>query len=144
MTLEVPAIAWDVTPVEVLAAAAMFFLGYVTHEAMHIGALVALREPFTVELLPDGWRGFFVGTGVDVQLQSYPARWRMAVVALAPIVAAAPPFMAWAVALAYPVLDVGVALVLFAWFAAAIPGVHDIVTVATYDPAEAVPAEVSA
>jgi len=141
--IEVPALSWDISAVEVAVAVAMFAIGYVTHELMHLGALVALREPYTVDIMPGGVRGLFLGTGVDIQLESMPARWRVAVVMLAPLVAAIPPLVAYAVALTFPVLDVGVALVLGLWFIAAIPGLHDVLMVATYDPAERVPAEVA-
>lgn len=141
---ELPAIAWDVSALELVAAVVMFGVGYATHEAMHIGALEAMRIPYSVEILPDGLKGALIGTGVQIDFELLPSRWRVAVVMLAPIIAAVPPLVAYAVALMYPVLDIGVVLVLFAWFAAAIPGLHDIVTVATYDPAKAVPAEVAA
>lgn len=142
--LEAPALSWHLSAVELGAAVAMFVVGYVTHEAMHIGALEALREPYSVDLLPDGLVGFLTtADGVTIHFERVPPRWRVAVVMLAPLVAAVPPLVAYAMALAYPVLDVGVALVLALWFIAAIPGLHDIVTVATYDPSERVPTEVA-
>lgn len=142
--LEVPTVAWDVSALEVAAAVAMFGVGLVTHEAMHLGALEALHLPYSATLMPDGLRGlFFSGGLVRIDLLSMPARWRVAVAMLAPAVMAMPPLVAYAVALSYPVLDAGVALVIVAWFIAAIPSPHDVLTVATYDPAARVPTEVA-
>lgn len=142
--IDLPAVSWQVTPVELLAAVVMFGVGYLTHELLHIGALVALREPYEVSIAPDGWRGALIGgTGVEVQMQSMPARWRVAVVMLAPIVGAMPPLVAYAMALSYPVVDVGTVLVLALWFIAAMPGLHDWLTVLQYRPNEAVRTEVT-
>lgn len=142
--IEVPALSWDITAVEVFAAGVMFAFGYVTHELMHIGALKALGEPYEVEIMPDGLRGALIGgTGVNVQMQSMPARWRVAVVMLAPAVMAVPPLLGYAMALMYPVLDMGTVLVLALWFIAAIPGLHDWMTVLSYKPSDAVATEVT-
>lgn len=141
--VSLPTIVWQVSLLEVFVAVIMFAVGYATHEAMHIGALEALHIPYSVDVLPDGLRGLFVGTGVEVSMEVMPSRWRVAVVMLAPIVAAVPPLVTWALLFMYPVVKAGVALVVGLWFAAAIPGLHDIVTVATYNPSEAVPAEVA-
>lgn len=142
--IDLPALSWDVTFFEVVAAVAMFAFGYLTHELMHIGALEALREPYEVEVGPDGLRAALLGgTGVNVQMQSMPARWRVAVVMFAPAIMAVPPLMGYAIALSYPVLDVGTAMVLGLWFIAAIPGLHDWVTVLSYRPNESVAAEVT-
>lgn len=142
--IELPALSWDITAVEVFAGVLMFGVGYATHELMHIGALKALGEPYEVEIMPDGIRGALIGgTGVNVQMLSMPARWRVAVVMLAPMVMAMPPLVAYAWALMFPVLDMGTVLVLALWFIAAIPGLHDWMTVLSYKPSEAVPAEVT-
>lgn len=142
--IDLPALSWDITAVEVFAGLLMFGVGYVSHELMHIGALKALGEPYEVEVFPDGWRGALIGgTGVNVQMQSMPSRWRVAVVMLAPAVMAMPPLVAYAWALMFPVLDMGTVLVLALWFIAAIPGLHDWMTVLTYKPSEAVATEVT-
>lgn len=142
--IDAPAVAWDVSAFELAAAAVMFVVGTILHEAMHIGALEALREPYSVNVLPNGIRGGLFGTMVDIQLESMPARWRVATVMLAPLVMAMPPLAAYAIALTYPVVDAGTVLVLALWFIAAIPSLHDIVTVAYYRPTRGMPAEVSA
>lgn len=142
--IDLPALSWTITPVEVFAGLLMFGVGYASHELMHIGALKALNEPYEVEIMPDGIRGALIGgTGVNVQMQSMPARWRVAVVMLAPMVMAMPPLVAYAWALMFPVLDMGTVLVLALWFIAAIPGLHDWITVLSYQPNEAVPTEVT-
>lgn len=142
--IELPALSWDISAVEVFAGVLMFAVGYITHELMHIGALEGLNEPYEVWILPDGIRGALIGgTGVNVQMQSMPARWRVAVVMLAPMVMAMPPLVAYAWALMYPVLDMGTVFVLALWFIAAIPGLHDWLTVLSYRPNDGVPTEVT-
>lgn len=142
--IDLPALSWHITAVEVFAGVLMFAVGYITHELMHIGALKALNEPYEVAVMPDGIRGAIIGgTGVNVQMQSMPARWRVAVVMLAPMVMAMPPLVGYALALTYPVLDIGTVLVLALWFIAAIPGLHDWMTVLSYRPNDAVPTEVT-
>lgn len=141
--IDVPTVVWEISAVDAVAAAVMFFVGTLTHEAMHIGALEALREPYSVDVLPGGLRGALFGTLVDIQMESMPRRWRVAVVMLAPMVMAMPPLIAYAVALSFPVLHAGTVLVLALWFIAAIPSLHDIVMVASYQPTKGVPVEVS-
>lgn len=138
-----PEVLWHVTLAEIVAAVALFVVGYTTHEAMHIGALEIFGEPYTVEFMPDGWRGaLWGGTGIAVRMESVPPRWRVVAVLLAPIIAALPPLAGYAVALSYPVLDVGTALVLGAWFIGAIPGLHDWGLALSYHPEKSVPTEV--
>lgn len=141
--IDVPTVIWDVSLTELVAACIMFLVGTLTHEAMHIGVLEALREPYSVDVLPGGLRGGVFGTLVDIQMESMPTRWRIGAVMLAPLVMAMPPLVAYAIALSYPVVDAGTALVLGAWFIAAIPSLHDIVTVAVYRPTKGVPTEVT-
>lgn len=141
--IDVPTVAWDISLFELVAAGVMFVVGTALHEAMHIGVLEALREPYSVDVLPDGFRGAVFGTLVDIQMESMPARWRVAAVMLAPLVMAMPPLVAYAIALSYPVVDAGTAIVLAAWFIAAIPSLHDIVMVALYRPTEGIPTEVA-
>lgn len=139
-----PVLLWDVTPVHAAAAVAMFAVGLVTHELMHVGACVALGIPRTVDVLPGGLRGALFGTLVDVRLDAMPSRWRVAVVMLSPAVMAVPPLAGYALVLSAPAVKVGVLAVFGFWFMASIPGLWDIVTVATYRPDESVPTEVAA
>jgi hypothetical protein len=142
--IDVPVVMWEFTAAHAAAALGMFVVGLLSHELMHIGACVALGIPRTVDVLPGGLRGALFGTLVDVRLDAMPERWQVAVVMLAPAVMAVPPLAGYAIALSAPAVRLGVLAVFGLWFIAAIPGLWDIVTVATYRPDESVPTEVAA
>lgn len=139
-----PVLLWEFTPVHAVAMVAGFLFGLVTHEAMHVGACWALGIPHTVDVLPHGLRGAFMHTLVDVRLDAMPSRSRVAIVMLAPAVMAVPPLAGYALVLSAPAVKLGVLAVFGAWFMSAIPGLWDIVTVATYQPDSGVPTEVAA
>jgi len=128
----IPTFAGDISLLEAGMTAGIFIAGYAIHELLHILPLHLAGDDYTVEILPDAYgadslwlRELFVGTVVGVSMVSRIPSWRVILSALAPAVMLPFPLTGIAIALAYPTVDIGTALVLFSWFAVSLPSLAD-------------------
>lgn len=147
--IDFPAIGGSITFLHVWAAVALFAIGYVIHEVMHVIPLYVLGTPYDVRVPPLEDDNPIIRTAlfdglIHIDMQGTPPRPHVVASALAPMVFAMAPLVGITIALTYPVLDIGTMLVLGAWFAVAIPSPQDWWLVFTYQPDSAVTAEVTA
>lgn len=146
--IDFPSITASISLIEVGAAAVMFVVGLVTHELMHIGVAKLFGEAHRIRVLPREsgtpiWRAIAAGTFVEVELTGTPARSHAIAVALAPTVMALAPLTGIALALSYPIVDLGTMLVLGVWFAVSIPSPQDWRMALSYRPESGIPTEVT-
>lgn len=139
--IEIPSLGGDISLLEGVTAVAIFVTGYVIHEVLHVIPLKLLGHEYTIEILPtkegeSKLYALFFGTVVGIAILDNPPRSHVACSALAPSIMAVFPVTGLFFVFLYPVVDIGTALVLLAWFSVSIPSARDWVTVMQYRQAE--------